>query len=91
MAINICTEYKVPFGIWGQSDQFVNVWVSFLESERGPGLGSNLFLKCANGLGLAEGEQRREVGQSLSSTGQEPSRSPCTGRKLLTALTIISK
>lgn len=68
MAINICTEYKVPFGVWGQSYQFVNVWVSFLESKRGPVLGSNLFLKHGNVLFLAEGEQRGGFGQSTSST-----------------------
>lgn len=32
LAINmdICIEYKVPFGIWGQNDQFINAWVNFL-------------------------------------------------------------
>lgn len=32
LAINmdICIEYKVPFGIWGQNDQFINAWVKFL-------------------------------------------------------------
>ena len=53
--------------------------------------GSNLFLKHGNVLGRAEARQRGGIGQDASSTGQEPLKNPCTGRKLLIASPVISK
>lgn len=42
--MDICTEFKVSFGIWGQSCQFINVGLSFLEGKESQCWDSAFFL-----------------------------------------------